>query len=201
MRIVFATHNAGKVKEVREILTGLRVEIVGADEAGITEVIPETGETFQENALQKASFVWDRLGGWVMADDSGICATALYDRPGVYSARWTGENAPAEKWVEKMLEEMRLVPEERRTAYFKTAAVLRNPDGRCWVFLGVVDGTITTELRGIFHPKLPYDVLFIPVGYDRTFAEMTAVEKNAISHRGRAFTRLRQFLLKYPRVR
>lgn len=195
MRIVFATHNSGKVKEIKEIMAGLDVEVISADEAGITEEISETGTTFAENALLKAGFVWGRLGGWVMADDSGICVEALNGKPGVYSARWAGENAPGEKWVEKMLWEMRNVSNGKRKAWFETAAFLFFPNYGCRLFEGVVRGTITMSLRGTFNPKLPYDVIFQPEGGSRTFAEMTSVEKNALSHRGQAFLKLKDFLV------
>lgn len=129
-----------------------------------------------------------------MGDDSGICVDALDGAPGIYSARWAGENAPGEKWVEKLLTEMNGVPEGKRMAWFETAAVLRAPDGRHWTFVGKVHGKIAVEPRGVAHPRLPYDMVFIPEEETRTFAEMSGEEKNAISHRARAFRRLRDFL-------
>ncbi len=131
-----------------------------------------------------------------MADDSGICVRALNGRPGVYSARWAGENVPGQKWVEKMLEEMKDVPVGKRYAWFETAVVLFFPDGDLQRYKGGVDGTITLAPRGEFNPTLPYDVIFQPEGESRTFAQMSSAEKNAISHRGKAFAQLRDFIEK-----
>lgn len=190
MKIIFATHNAGKVKEIADILSGLNIEIVSADDAGVTEDVVEDGDTFEANALKKAVFVGEKTGEWVMADDSGICVRALGGAPGIYSARWAGEGAPPEKVVEKILTEMKDVPEGKRDAWFETVAVLRAPDAWLWSFRGVVEGEIVTEPRGEFRPKLPYDIVFQPLGFDKTFAEMTSEEKNQLSHRGRAFKQL-----------
>lgn len=196
MKIIFATHNQGKVKEVRDILKDLDIEILSADEAGISEDVIEDGNTFEENALKKARFVNKKTKEWAMAEDSGICVKALGGAPGIYSARWAGENAPGEEWVRFLLEKMKDIPEGQRDAWFETSAILIDPDGKYWSFVGKVEGKITMEPRGVAHPRLPYDSVFIPDGYDKTFSEISDQEKNKLSHRGRAFRQLKDFIEK-----
>lgn len=195
MKLVFATHNPGKVIEMRAMLAGPAIEVVSAEEAGVTEDVVEDGATFEENAAKKARFVTERTGEWAVSDDSGICIASLGGAPGVHSARWAGEGASGEALVAKTLESMRGVPADQRGAWFESALVLTAPDGRSWAFTGRVSGGIASSPRGTPRPKLPYDVLFIPEGHERTFAEMSDEEKNSLSHRGLAFQKLREFLL------
>jgi len=194
MKIIFATHNPGKVKEVGALLAGLNIEVVSAEEAGVIEEAVEDGKTFEENALKKARFVAEKTGEWSMADDSGICIDALGGEPGVYSARYAGAGASAEKLINFVLEKMKDVLEEKRPATFFTVAVLISPAGEQWAFEGKVSGRVASSPRGAPRPKLPYDVVFIPEGGSRTFAEMADEEKNRISHRARAFLKLKDFL-------
>ena len=194
-RIVIATQNDGKVNEIKQIFQGVKgVTVVSAKEAGVTEDVVEDGKTFAANALKKAVFVAKRTGQWAMADDSGICVDALGGEPGVSSARWAGENAPGNRWVELLLSKLLGVPEEKRTAHFETMAVLINPQNEAFFFRGIVRGRILVEPRGQAHPRLPYDIVFVPDGETRTFSEMSDDEKNAISHRGRAFAQLKEFI-------
>lgn len=195
MKLIFATHNVGKIKEMQAILAGLDIEILSADEAGVHEDVVEDGQTFAENAAKKARFVNSRTGVWAVADDSGICIDALGGEPGIHSARWAGENITAETLILKTLDRMNDVPVKERGAQFVSTLVLIAPDGREWVFEGKVPGFIAEEPRGTPRPKLPYDVVFIPEGYTSTFAEMSDEEKNSLSHRGLAFRKLREFLL------
>lgn len=195
MKFIFATHNVGKVKEMRVLLADLDIEMMSADEAGVREDVVEDGATFEANAAKKARFVAERTGEWSVADDSGICIEALGCAPGVYSARWAGEGASDEKTiVNHTLAAMKDVPEDKRRAWFESALVLVAPDAREWTFEGRVYGRIAREPRGTSRPKLPYDQIFIADGYDRTFAEMSDEEKNRLSHRGLAFQKLREFL-------
>lgn len=194
MKLIFATHNVGKVKEMRALLEGLPVEVVSADEAGVREDVLEDGVTFQENALKKARFMAEHTREWAVADDSGVCIGALDGKPGVHSARWAGEGAADEVIVDYTLTAMKHIPEGKREAWFASAVALVAPDGCEWTFVGKVDGRIATQPRGINRPKLPYDLIFIPDGHDRTFAEMSDAEKNSMSHRGLAFQKLRKFL-------
>ncbi len=196
MKLIFATHNQGKLKEMRALLAGLAFEVLSADEAGVTEDVIEDGTTFEENSLKKARFVSEKTGEWVAADDSGICIDVLGGAPGVFSARWAGEGGSDDALVSKTLLMMKDVPEEKRDAHFETVATLIDPSGKHWAFKGIVLGHIASAPRGVPRPKLPYDMVFIPEGHDRTFAEMSDEEKNGLSHRGRAFRTLRDFLLK-----
>lgn len=193
-KIVFATHNQGKVAEIKDLLKDTGIEIQSANDVGIYEDVVEDGKTFEENALKKAEVVGKICNEWTMSDDSGICVDALDGAPGIYSARWAGENASGDEWVKLLLSKLDGVPEDKRTAWFETAAVLRAPDGKHWAFVGRVDGKIATEPRGVAHPHLPYDVVFVPNGYNKTFSEMSNEEKNVISHRGRAFKQLSKFI-------
>lgn len=190
MKLIFATHNPGKLEEMRALLADLEIEVLSAEEAGVTEDVEEDGETFRANAYKKAKFVADRTRQWTVADDSGICIEALGGQPGVYSARWSGGGELAAFTLDKL----KNVPEAERQAYFMCVLVLIGPDGVAHTFEGRVDGTIPLEPRGEAHPKLPYDSIFIPSGFDQTFAEMPPEQKNALSHRGQAFLKLRSFL-------
>lgn len=192
MKIVFATHNSGKLVEMRNLLDGF--EVVSAEEAGVFDDVVEDGETFAENALKKARFVSQKTGEWAVADDSGICIAALDGRPGVYSARWAGENASDDEMINFTLNEMKDVDHDNRQAYFVSVAALVSPAGKEHVFEGRIDGKITTKPIGTPRKKLPYDLIFSPIGTDRTFAEMSDEEKNSLSHRGLAFQKLKKFL-------
>lgn len=189
-RLVFATHNKGKVKEMKDILSGLDIEIMSAEEAGIFEDVVEDGETFEENSLKKAKFIAEKTGEWAVADDSGLCIEALGGAPGVYSARW-GAGADLAEYT---LDKLKNIPAGERAAYFMSSAALCAPDGRHWFFPGRIGGVISLEPRGIDRPKLPYDVIFIPEGHEKTFAEMSDAEKNSLSHRGLAFSQLKKFI-------
>lgn len=198
MKIIFATHNPGKVKEIRAILSDLGLEVIGAEEAGVDQEPVENGATFSENALLKARFVLERAKqkAWVMADDSGLCIHALNGAPGVFSSRWAGEDAGSEALVPHTLEELKEVSAEKRTAWFETSVALISAEGQEWIFNGKVDGTIAFTPRGEPRPGLPYDVIFVPRNFSRTFAEMTDEEKNSLSHRGEAFRKLKYFIKK-----
>ena len=193
-RLIFATHNSGKLTEMKSLLSDLPIEILSADEAGVHEDPIEDGVTFEENALKKARFVAEKTGQWAVADDSGICIDALGGRPGVFTARWAGENAGDEGLVRHTLAQLKEIPEGARGASFHSVAALVSPAGEERTFDGVVAGQVVMTPRGSARPKLPYDVLFVPTGFDRTFAEMSAEQKNALSHRGVAFQKLKVFL-------
>ena len=179
MKLVLATGNPHKVDEIAEIL-GPRFELVARDPE-----VEETGTTFEENALLKARAARDLTGAVAVADDSGIVVDALDGRPGIHSARWTHEG----DWIPRVLRELATRPERPRTARFVAAAAACHPDGREVVVVGAVEGTISVGPRGA--AGFGYDPIFVPAeGDGRTFAEMTAGEKHALSHRGRAFRRL-----------
>ena len=194
MKLVFATHNSGKVDEMKMILQGLDVKILSLMDVGITEDIIEDGDTFEENALIKARYANDKTGLWSFADDSGLCVQVLNGAPGVHTARWGGEGVVGQGLVDFSLERMKDIPEGQRQAYFQSSVGVISPEGREWTFSGKTYGTITTKPRGELVPKLPYDVVFIPDGFDKTFAQMPKGEKNKISHRGKSFEQLKNFL-------
>ncbi len=194
MKIVLATRNPGKLVEIKKMLSGLKLEIVSLEEAGILEDVLEDQNTFAGNALKKAHFAMRKTGLAAVADDSGLCIAALAGAPGVLSARWAGENASGKDMVAHALLQIKDVPEGKRQAYFESAVAYVLPGGEEKIFTGRVDGKIALAGRGTALPKLPYDLIFIPDGQDLTFAEMDESKKNQISHRGRAFKEFREFL-------
>ena len=176
MRVLLATGNAHKVEEVKAIL-GPEVEVEGHDTG-----VEETGSTFEENALLKARALVRSTGELAVADDSGIEIDHLGGRPGIHSARWTSDG----DWIPKVLRELEGVPPEGRGCRYVCAAAAVWPDGREEVVSGVVEGRVVDAPRGT--GGFGYDPIVAPVeGDGRTFAEMTADEKHAISHRARAF--------------
>ena len=188
MKIVFATNNAHKLNEVRQVV-GSSFEIVSLRECGITEDIPENEPTLEGNALAKARYIYARTGLDCFADDTGLEVDALGGEPGVRSARYATDGHDDEANKRLLLERMSGV--ENRAAQFRTAVVLIL-DGKEYLFEGVVRGAIAAEQHG--EGGFGYDPLFFPEGGDRTFAEMSGEEKNAISHRGRAVRKLAEFL-------
>lgn len=180
--LVIATHNAGKVKEIAELL-GDRVEtITAAGALGLPEP-DETGATFAENAKIKALAAALASGQPALADDSGLSVAALEGAPGIYSARWAGENKDFEAAMRKV--EAALGNAEDRSAAFICALCLAWPDGHTEVFEGMVEGRLEFPPRGT--RGFGYDPIFVPRGYPVTFAEMSPPEKQGISHRARAF--------------
>lgn len=188
MKIVFATNNAHKLNEVRQVV-GSSFEIVSLRECGITEDIPENEPTLEGNALAKARYIYARTGLDCFADDTGLEVDALGGEPGVRSARYATDGHDDEANKRLLLERMSGV--ENRAAQFRTAVALIL-DGKEYLFEGVVRGAIAAEQHG--EGGFGYDPLFFPEGGDRTFAEMSGEEKNAISHRGRAVRKLAEFL-------
>lgn len=189
-RVVLATRNNHKVAELRRILTDaeVQVELLGTDEFPDLPDVPETGSTFAANALLKARDVAQRTGLVAIADDSGLCVDALNGMPGIFSARWAGSHGNDLANLELVLAQLRDVPTSKRTAAFHCAAAIATPEGEERVVEGVLDGVLIDAPRG--GNGFGYDPIFIPLGYQQTTAEMTAVQKDAISHRGIAFRAL-----------
>ncbi|WP_055477747.1 RdgB/HAM1 family non-canonical purine NTP pyrophosphatase [Sphaerimonospora mesophila] len=189
-KVVLATRNAGKIVELRRILAeaAVPVEIVGLD--GFPEIgeVAETGRTFAENALLKAHAVAAGSGLPAIADDSGLCVDALNGMPGIFSARWSGSHGDDKANLDLLLAQVSDVPDGRRQAHFACSAALALPSGEEHVVDGAVYGTLIREPRGT--GGFGYDPIFVPDGESRTTAEMSAEEKDAISHRGRAFRAL-----------
>jgi XTP/dITP diphosphohydrolase len=188
MKLVFATNNSNKLSEIRSLVPD-GIEILSLKEINCNEELPETNPTLQENALQKARYVFDNYGFNCFADDTGLEIDALGGAPGVYSARYAGEDCSAEDNMNKVLEKLEL--EENRKAKFRTVIALII-DGKETLFEGECKGEITQTKSGV--EGFGYDPIFIPNGYQLTFAEMNKVEKGAISHRGKAVKRLVSFL-------
>lgn len=189
-QLVFATHNSNKVSEVRDLLKN-EFELLSLDDISIKEEIKETGITFIENAAIKANFVRDNYQLNCFADDSGLEVAALNGAPGVYSARYAGEPCDYQKNNHLLLKN--LLQQKNRSARFITIIALRLEDNLHF-FEGIVEGKISEEPRG--NTGFGYDPLFIPDGFTKTFAEMSAEEKNKISHRSRAVNKLVDFLKK-----
>lgn len=190
MDLIFATHNRHKVSEVQAMLPA-GIHVRSLSDLGCDEDIPETADTLQGNALQKAQFVHERYNCNCFADDTGLEIDALDGRPGVYSARYAGEGCSFDDNVRKVLAELENVPLAQRTARFRTVVALIL-DGRTYFFEGKVEGFMTLERHGV--EGFGYDPIFLPEGYGQTFAEMDASEKNRISHRGRAMAKMVGFL-------
>lgn len=188
-QIVFATNNAHKLEELCEIL-GAQFQVLSLKEIGCHEDIPETADTLEGNAEIKARYVKEHYGYNCFADDTGLEVTALGGAPGVYSARYAGPAHDSKANVELLMKNMEGVDD--RSARFRTVIALIEGD-RLSFMTGIVNGTIITEQRG--NDGFGYDPIFMPDGFDTTFAEMSMHEKNKISHRGRAVEKLKNYLL------
>ncbi len=187
MKLVFATNNAHKLEEVQAVV-GDKFSILTLADIGCTDDIPETGDTFEANASQKSTYLYAKYGYDCFADDSGLEVVALNNEPGVYSARYSGTR-DMERNIDLLLQ--RLGDTANRQARFRTVISLRIGKAE-YFFEGVVEGQIGFERQG--DGGFGYDPLFTPNGYDKTFAQMTSAEKNAISHRAIAVAKLADFL-------
>ncbi len=190
MEIIFATGNRHKLEEAQQIL-GDKYTLKTPADFGITEDIPETADTIEGNALQKVQYIWDKVHMPCFADDTGLFVDALDGAPGVRSARYAGEDKKAEDNVKKLLQEME--GRSDRSARFRCIVALMM-DGQPKLFEGKVEGVITTKPSG--NGGFGYDPVFAPEKYgnERTFSELTAQEKNEISHRGEAMRLLAEYL-------
>ena len=191
MILVFASNNEHKIREINSLL-GDSFKLLSLNDVNIREDIPEEEPLIEGNALSKARYVFNSTGMDVFADDTGLEISALNGLPGVHSARFAGENKDSSANIEKVL--ALLDTEENRKARFRTVIALIL-DKKEYLFEGIVDGTIIHQKRG--SEGFGYDPIFVPDGKTCTFAEMKLAEKNTISHRARAFEKLRQFLLQY----
>ncbi len=197
-KIIFATGNAGKMKEIREILSDLElqggpVELLSMREAGIAPDIVEDGDSFAENAMIKAKAVAAQVNGAVvLADDSGLEVDYLNKEPGIYSARYLGEDTPYHEKNCTLLERLKGVPDEKRTARFVCAIACVLPDGRSFTEEATVEGRIGYEEKG--ENGFGYDPIFFVPAYGKSTAELTEDEKNTISHRGKALRAMKERL-------
>ncbi len=173
------------------------LNILTLDEAGIEGEAVEDGDTLEENACKKAQFAMEHSNGgaWTMADDTGFFINALNGLPGIKAARWAGDNVTTEEIMQHTL--MALEGSEDRSAEFKTVAVLLPPDGEVLTFTGSVEGHILLAPRVQPQPMMPYSPIFVPNGFGKCWAEMDVEEENIISHRGKAFRKVRLFLQRF----
>jgi XTP/dITP diphosphohydrolase len=188
MKLVFATNNKNKIKEIKHLLDN-SLEILSLEDIGCFEDIPETADTIKGNAIQKAEYVYTNYGYNCFADDTGLEIEALNGEPGIYSARYAGEQKNAEDNMNKVLEKLQGIT--NRKAQFKTVIALII-DGKQTCFEGIAKGEMTTEKSG--SEGFGYDPIFKPKGFDITFSEMDLIQKNKISHRALAMKQLISFL-------
>lgn len=188
MKLVFASNNLNKIKEIQSILNG-SIQLLSLEDIGCYEEIPETADTIEGNAILKANYVTEKYGYDCFADDTGLEVKALNGEPGVYSARYAGEQKNADDNMNKLLEALK--NEENRSAQFKTVIAL-NLEGKQHLFTGLAKGNITLNKTG--NHGFGYDPIFQPENYTETFAELASEIKNKISHRAKATEQLIDFL-------
>ena len=183
--IVIASTNQGKIKEIKAMLNEIGIEVRSIQDVFEKEIdIEETGQTFQENALIKAQTICNMINKPTLADDSGLEVDAIGKKPGIYSARFAGENATDEENRQKLIKSLKNIPMSQRSARFVSAIAVVFPDGKEFVVRGTCEGNIGFEEKG--KNGFGYDSLFIVDGYNKTFAEIPSSVKNAISHRANA---------------
>jgi XTP/dITP diphosphohydrolase len=194
--LLLASQNPGKLAEMRQLVKGLPFRVVGPREVGITEAPEETGRTFLENAILKARYYAGRSGLLTVADDSGLCVDALGGGPGLHSARFGGEGATDADRNRLLLDKLRGVPSDKRGAEFTSAVAVVRDGAVLFEAQESVEGSIADEARG---PQgFGYDPLFFYPPFGRTFGQSAPADKDRVSHRGKAFARLRRFLESLP---
>ena len=192
MEILIATNNKHKVLEIKKILNDDKFNLLTLSDLNIDIEVEEDKDTLEGNALKKAKEVFDVSNIPTMADDTGLFVDALNGEPGVYSSRYSGENATYDDNCNKLLKELNDIPEGKRNAYFKTVVCLYISENKYFFFEGICKGKI--GFKKIGNNGFGYDPVFIPEGYDKTYAEMSDEEKNIISHRGKAFRKAKEYL-------
>ena len=193
-RIIFATSNEGKMREIRAIMADSGYEVISLKEAGVSVDIDENGTTFEENAIIKASTIAKATGELVLADDSGLEVDYMDKAPGVYSARFLGEDTDYVIKNNYILEKLQGVSKEDRTARFVCVIALAYPDGTCITKRATIEGYIGYEIRG--ENGFGYDPIFMVDEFDKTTAELSMEEKNQISHRAKALRAIKEELAK-----
>lgn len=195
-KLILSSSNVHKIEEIKSILEALEFEIISKNDIGLEALeVEEDGDTLVENALKKAREIAQKVTGIVIADDTGLFVDYLDGRPGVYSARYAGEDCSYKENNKKLLRELDQVDMEKRTARFKTVIAIIYENGDEEVVEGVCEGVILTKGQGA--AGFGYDPLFKPNGYDKTFAELGSDVKNKISHRARALVKLKETLTNY----
>jgi len=193
-QILLATRNRHKIEELQQMLKDMNIEVLSLDDVSDVPVVEEDGDTFADNASKKARLTAIHTGYNCLADDSGLVVDALEGQPGVYSARFAGEEASDQKNNQKLLQMMSSFTGEKRRARFVCVIALSDPRGNVQTVEGLCEGHIAYAERGT--GGFGYDPLFIPEGYTKTFAELAPEEKNRISHRGQALLKAKKLLEK-----
>lgn len=193
-RVIFATSNEGKMKEIREIMKDLDIELLSLKDAGLNPDIDENGSTFEENAIIKAKQVMELTGEIVMADDSGLEVDYLDKAPGIYSARFMGEDTSYDVKNQYIIDKLAQAKDEERSARFVCVIACAFPDGRIITSEGIIEGYIAKEIKGT--NGFGYDPIFYVPQYNCTTAELTSDVKNEISHRGKALRNIKSKLMK-----
>lgn len=185
-KLVIASHNEGKVREIRELLAPVGVEVISASGAGLPEP-EENGKTFAENASIKSESAARLSGNYALSDDSGLCIPALDNAPGIYSARWAGKDKDFSLAMQRIYGELKEKGFEPsgQAAYFICVLALTSPEGKTEIFEGRIDGNLIFPARG--NNGFGYDPVFVPDGYKQTFGEMDSTAKHSMSHRAQAF--------------
>jgi XTP/dITP diphosphohydrolase len=195
LEVIVATRNRGKIREIREALKGLGLRVLALSDFPDVPEIEEDGESFAENALKKARFYSGCFGKLTLADDSGLEVECLKGLPGIFSARYAGEEASSQENNRKLFREMRGVPISKREARFKCVMAMVSPDGREFIAEGSCKGRIGFGEKG--KRGFGYDPLFILPKYGKTMAELSLEEKNKISHRGKALKKLKRMITNF----
>lgn len=197
MKLLIATNNQHKVNEIKRIISIESIDLLSLKDLNLNLEIEETENSLEGNALIKAKEVFELTKIPAVSDDTGLYVDALNGEPGVYSSRYAGDKTTYDDNCNKLLSKLKNIPENLRTAYFKTVVCLYLNDNKYYFFDGIVKGKIINEKRGT--NGFGYDPLFIPDGYSITYAEMSTELKNQISHRAKAFGKLRDFLINYTK--
>ncbi len=192
MEIVIATRNKKKVEEFKRILSDIDIKLLSMDDFPSCPEVIEDGETFEENAVKKALSVAKYSNKISVSDDSGLEVYALKGAPGIRSARYAGDKADDFSNIEKLLTEMKDIPDDKRGARFVCCIAVAYPDGKVEIFNGITEGYIGWKPKG--ERGFGYDPIFYPMGYNRTFAEMLPEEKDALSHRGKALRKFKKYI-------
>ncbi len=190
-KLVVASHNNGKIQEIRAMLEKLDIEVLGISDIITIKDIKEDADTLEGNAKIKAEYMHDKVGGYTLADDTGLFVEALDGKPGVHTARFAGEHCTDQENRDKMLEVLK--GQKNRNAVFKTVLVLIDEHGKEYIVEGICEGSIAEKEIG--NRGFGYDKLFIPKGYNETFSQLDLEEKNKISHRAKALLKLKELLV------
>ena len=193
MKIFLATKNEGKIKDFKKLTNGMDIEVVSILDNIYVPDVEENGITFEENSAKKAIEISKYIGIITISDDSGLCVDYLNGAPGIYSSRYSGENATDSSNIDKLLEEMKYVEKEKRTAYFISVVSIAFPDGKIRSFRGEVKGEILFERDA--NKGFGYDPIFFSYELGKSFGQSSLDEKKSVSHRGRAFNKLKSEIL------